>query len=70
MERWVYVATDLEENVHRQVSPDLKEVRVVVFALKTGRDPVSAVRLRRDWEDRLKRLGVVQVTFQAAEVVR
>ena len=68
VERWVYVATDLEENVHHQVSPDLKDVRVVVFALKTGRDPVSAVRLRRDWEDRLKTFGVVKVTFQAAEV--
>ena len=68
VQRWVYVATDLEENVHHQVSPDLKDVRVVVFALKTGRDPVSAVRLRRDWEDRLKTFGVVKVTFQAAEV--
>jgi len=70
VERWIYVATDLEENVHHPVSPDLKDVRVVVFALKTGRDPVRAVRLRNDWQERLRSWGVVEVAFHAAEVLQ
>lgn len=69
-EHWVYMGTDLRDNVGYHVEPDLRGAHVVVFALQTPADPEQAVALREQWRARLTRLGAVDVQFQTAEVKR
>jgi hypothetical protein len=69
-EHWVYLGTDLEDNVGYRVEPDLRGARVVVFAFQTPADPARAAALREQWRALLLSFGVVDVRFEAAEVNR
>lgn len=69
-ERWLYIATDMEDNRRFRLSADLSAVQVVILAFQTSADPRYTLRLRDRWIAYLGQCGAISVTVQPAEVVR
>ncbi len=67
-ERLLYLATDLKDNVHHQIQPDLAEVRVVVIALQTDADPETTLQRRDTWRRIFEGYGAAEVRFETPEV--
>lgn len=69
-EKWLYLATDLQDNVRRKLTLSLPEVNVVVYAFQTSPDPNVTARLKDRWRKRFEEAGAASVTFRTAEVIR
>lgn len=69
-ERWLYLATDLEDNVRYSVKPDLHDVHVVVFAFQPEANPAESAKVKARWEKFFKEMGAVSVLFRSAGVIQ
>lgn len=61
--RRLVLYTDLLDNRHFDVSPDLRDVLVEAHLVRTLEDPGVAGELREDWRSRFLAWGARQVTF-------
>ena len=66
----LFLATDLDENVRFTVNPNLKNVRVTIFALKNDPNPEVMKRKRAKWEKFFAEGDAKEVNFITEEVIR
>lgn len=66
----MYLGTDLDDNVHYKVTPNLKDVEVIVFALQNDPNPALMQQKRAEWESRFRKWGAKSVSFEPIEVIR
>lgn len=67
MQRELYLATDLKDNMRRRAVPRLTAVQVHVVLFQTGADPAEVLKLRTAWEKWFRAMGATRVTFEPAE---
>ena len=67
--RLMLIASDMQNNVTRQIKPDLKEVEVQVIVWEPGDDPTEAYKLKKAWRKVLvDQCGASSVKFLTSDM--
>ena len=67
--RMMIIASDMQNNVTRQIKPDLKGVEVQVIVWEPGDDPTKAYKLKKAWRKVLvDQCGARSVKFLTADM--
>lgn len=70
MKKYLFIASDLKDNVNHEINPDLKGVRIIVFAFQHDAVPTGVEKRRHAWISFFKSHGATSVEFLPAEAKR
>lgn len=66
-ERFLLIASDLADNVHYSIKPDLSGVRISIIGFQVSKSPTETKRRKDKWLQKFREAGADSVKFLAME---